>query len=133
MDVKNSIRPYIKGSTGQVGIKVRWNNSKSEVSFFTNVWAEPEKWDHDLLRAKKGTIHYVRDMKFSYLEINEAIAEYREEIENIFNKCSLKNVVPSTDELKTMVNSALGRTDQRPSIPVVLMKKKTFLYPFLYR
>ena len=126
MVVKNSIRPYIKGSTGQVGIKVRWNNSKSEVSFFTNVWAEPEKWDHDLLRAKKGTIHYVRDMKFSYLEINEAIAEYREEIENIFNKCSLKNVVPSTDELKTMVNSALGRTDQRPSIPVVLMKKKTF-------
>jgi hypothetical protein len=34
-----SVRPYIKGSTGQVGVKVRWNNSKYVVSFFTSVWA----------------------------------------------------------------------------------------------
>ena len=35
IQIKFSMRPYIKGSTGQVGIKVRWNQSKSEVSFFT--------------------------------------------------------------------------------------------------
>ena len=121
-----SIRPYIKGSTGQVGIKVRWNQSKSEVSFFTNVWAEPDKWDSDLLKAKRGTTHYVRDMKFTYMEINEAIAEYREEIESVFDKCALKNVVPTTDELKTMVNSALGRIDINSTAPTETIKKKTF-------
>ncbi len=120
------MRPYIKGSTGQVGIKVRWNQSKSEVSFFTNVWAEPDKWDSDLLRAKKGTTHYVRDMKFTYLEINEAIAEYRQEIEDVFDKCALKNTVPTVDELKTMVNYALGRVDAQATHPIAFQKKKTF-------
>lgn len=40
-----SIRPYIKGSTVQVAIKVRWNQSRFEASFFTKVWAEVDKWD----------------------------------------------------------------------------------------
>lgn len=121
-----TVRPYIKGSTGQVGIKVRWNQSKSEVSFFTNVWAEADKWDPDLMKAKRGTTHYVRNMKFTYIEINEAIAEYREEIESVFDKCALKNTVPTTDELKTMVNSALGRIDVCSTTPTETIKKKTF-------
>ena len=120
------MRPYIKGSSGQVGIKVRWNQSKSEVSFFTNVWAEPDKWDYDLLKAKKGTTHYVRNMKFTYLEINEAIAEYRQEIESVFDKCALRNCVPTIDELKTMVNHALGRIDVQASSPIDSIKKKSF-------
>ena len=126
IQIKFSMRPYIKGSTGQVGIKVRWNQSKSEVSFFTNVWAEPDKWNSDLLRAKKGTTHYVRGMKFTYLEINEAIAEYRQEIESVFDKCALKNTVPTIDELKTMVNYALGRVDAQATQPAVVQKKKSF-------
>ena len=124
--IKFSMRPYIKGSTGQVGIKVRWNQSKSEVSFFTNVWAEPDKWNQDLLRAKKGTTHYVRDMRFTYTEINEAIAEYRQEIESVFDKCALRNSVPTVDELKTMVNYALGRVDAQATYPIAVQKKKTF-------
>lgn len=126
IQLKFSVRPYIKGSTGQVGIKVRWNQSRSEVSFFTNVWAEAEKWDQDLLRAKKGTTHYVRDMKFTYLEINEAIAEYREEIQSVFDKCALRNSIPTVDELKTMVNYALGRVDEQTTSPTIVQKKKTF-------
>ena len=121
-----SVRPYIKGSTGQVGVKVRWNNSNSVVSFFTSVWAEPAKWDQDLLKAKRGTTHYVRDMKFTYVEINEEIAEYREEIEGVFDKCALKNVVPTIDELKTMVNSALGRIDISSTTTTEAIKKKSF-------
>lgn len=126
IQIKFSVRPYIKGSTGQVGVKVRWNQSKSEVSFFTNVWAEPDKWDTDLLRAKKGTTHYVRDMRFTYTEINEAIAEYRQEIESVFDKCALRNSVPTIEELKTMVNYALGRVDAQATHPIAVQKKKTF-------
>lgn len=107
--ISYSVRPYIKGSTGQVGIKVRWNHSKCEVSFFTNVWADPTKWNSELLRAKTGTIHQVRGRTFSYNEINSAIAEYHEEIENIFYECGMNNSVPTVDELKQMVNFGLGR------------------------
>ena len=121
-----SVRPYIKGSTGQVGLKVRWNNSNSVVSFFTSVWAEPDKWDQDLMKAKRGTTHYVRDMKFTYVEINEEIAEYREEIEGVFDKCALKNTVPTTDELKTMVNSALGRINVNSTASMETIKRKSF-------
>lgn len=109
IQVKFSLNPYIKGSTGQVAVKVRWNNSRYEASFFTSVWADPNKWDSDLRRAKKGTTHEVRGMKYTFAEINEAIATLKEEITSIFEKCALKNTVPSVEELKQMVNSALGR------------------------
>ena len=124
--INYSVRPYIKCSTGQVAIKVRWNNSKSEVSFFTSVWAEPGKWDQDLSRAKKGTTHNVREMKFTSIEINEAIAEYRQEIESVFDKCALKNTIPTTEELKTMVNSALGRISANADSQNTPTKKLTF-------
>ena len=123
LKIKYYIRPYVKSTTGQVALKVRWNHSHSEVSFFTNVWAEINKWDSDLMRAKKGTTHNVRGMSFSYTAINEAIAEYREEIESIFDKCSLKNAIPTSDELKRMVNEALGR-GKRNVLPAVDEKKK---------
>jgi len=126
IQIKFSMRPYIKGSTGQVGVKVRWNQSKSEVSFFTNVWAEHDKWDSDLQRAKKGTTHIVRGNRYSYLEINEAIADYKQEIESVFDKCALKNTVPTPTELKTMVNTALGRVDTTQTSPVVYQKKMSF-------
>ena len=62
-------------------------------------------------------------MKFSYNEINQAIAEYREEIETIFDKCALRNSVPTVEELKTMVNNALGR-GKGNSEPMPVEKKK---------
>ena len=125
IQIKFSIRPYIKCATGQVAIKVRWNRSKSEVSFFTSVWAEPNKWDSAALRAKNGTTHFVRGIKYTYLEINEAIADYREVIESVFDKCALKNSIPTVEEMKTMVNSALGRTEMTSAHPSSLPKKKT--------
>ena len=124
IQIKFSIRPYIKGSSGQVGLRVRWNQSKYEVSFFTHVWADPEKWDSDLQRAKRGTIHEVRGKQFSHSDINQAIAEYREEIESVFDKCALRNVVPTAEELKKMVNEGLGR-GQGSTEPIVIDKKKS--------
>lgn len=124
IQIKFSIRPYIKGSTGQVGLKVRWNQSKNEVSFFTSVWAEADKWDSDLMRAKRCTTHEVKGKRFSSTEINASIAEYREEIESIFDKCALRNVVPTVEELKKMVNDALGRGEGTTE-PISIEKKKT--------
>ena len=119
-----SIRPFVK-SNGQVAIRVRWNSKRSEVSFITGVYADPAKWDEDLHKAKRGTTHVVRGMSFTYSEINEQIAEFRQEIEDAFSKCSLANSIPTTSELKEMVNKALCRTENTKTQEVVVVRKKT--------
>jgi integrase/uncharacterized small protein (DUF1192 family) len=118
-----STRVFVK-SNNQVAIRVRWNNKMNEVTFITGVYAETGKWDEDMQKAKKGTTHHIRKMAFTATEINERIAEFREEIENAFDKCSLKNSVPTTSELKVMVNKNLGRDEE--NIEMKIVHKKTF-------
>jgi len=85
--IKYSVRPFIK-TNGQVAIKVRWNSKQCEVSFITGVYADPGKWDEDSHKAKRGTIHTVRNMSFAASEINERIADFKDEIDSAFSKCS---------------------------------------------
>lgn len=117
-----SIRPYLKPN-GQVMVRVRWNSNKSEVSFVTGVYADAEKWDDDAHKAKRGTVHSVRKMSFSSTEINERISDFRQEIETTFERFSHSNSVPSTAELKNMVNKGLGRNDIQKTEEVVVKKK----------
>lgn len=124
--IKYSIRPYIKGSTGQVAIRVRWNQSKYDTAFFTPVWAERSKWDSDKQRAKKTTIHSVRGNICTHFEINSTIAEYIEKIDAIFTQCSLANSIPSIEELKNMVDKALGRRNMPSSLVETKVNKLTF-------
>ncbi len=121
--IKYSVRPFIK-TNGQVAIKVRWNSKQCEVSFITGVYADPCKWDEDCHKAKRGTIHTVRNMSFAASEINERIADFKDEIDSAFSKCSLRNIIPTSDELKTMVNKALGRTKEIKE-ETTIVKKKT--------
>lgn len=117
-----SVRPYIRTKTSQVAVRVRWNSKTCEVSFITGVYAERSKWDDDLMKAKKGTTHHIRRMTFTAAKINSTVASFVEEIEDCFTQYSLKNSVPTTDELKHYVNRALGREDEERSTTV---KRKT--------
>ena len=121
--IKYSIRVFIKKDTGKVAVRVRWNSKQSEVTFITGLYAEEVKWDSDAQKAKKGTTHNVRKMTFTASEINSAIADFRQEIENCMDICSLKNVIPTPDELKKMVNEHLGRNEKEIETNVV--KRKT--------
>ena len=121
--IQFSIRPFIK-SNGQVAVRTRWNSKKCEVTFITGVYADPAKWDEDAHKAKRGTTHVVRDMSFTYSEINERISDFRQEIENAFAKYSLANTVPTSSELKAMVNKCLGREEEKTAA-VEVVKKKT--------
>jgi hypothetical protein len=62
-------------------------------------------------------------MTFTASEINSAIADFRQEIENCMDICSLKNVIPTPDELKKMINEHLGRNEKEIETNVV--KRKT--------
>lgn len=86
------------------------------ISHITGVYAEPEKWDEDTQKAKKGTTHHVRKMAFTASEINERISEFRQEIETGMETFSLRNAVPTTNELKDIVNRNLGRVEQNVEI-----------------
>jgi hypothetical protein len=122
--IKYSIWPYINAN-GQVAIRVRWNSKQYEVTFITGVYADPTKWDEDGHKAIRGTKHVVRNMSFDYSEINERINDFRQEIELAFDKYSLKNSIPSSNELKEMVNKALGRIDNSKQVEFVAIKKKS--------
>ena len=121
--IQFSIRPFIK-SNGQVAVRTRWNSKKCEVTFITGVYADPAKWDEDAHKAKRGTTHVVREMSFTYSEINERISDFRQEIENAFAKYSLANTIPTSAELKAMVNKCLGREEEKTAA-VEVVKKKT--------
>ena len=121
--IKYSMRAFIKKDTGKVAVRVRWNSKQSEVTFITGLYAEEAKWDSDSQKAKKGTTHNVRKMSFTASEINSAISDFKQEIENCMDMYSLKNVVPTPDELKKMVNDHLGRNEKEIETNVV--KRKT--------
>lgn len=111
IEIHYNIRNFIKPTTQQVAVRVRWNKKTSEVTFITGVYADPAKWDIDGQKAKKSTTHIVGNKKFSAGEINERLSDFHQEIEIVFSSFSLKNSVPTPAELKTLVNRGLGRED----------------------
>ena len=121
--IRYSMRAFIKKDSGKVAVRVRWNSKQSEVTFITGLYAEEAKWDSDTQKAKKGTTHNVRKMSFTASEINSAIADFKQQIENCMDTYSLKNVVPTPDELKKIVNEHLGRNEKEVETNVA--KKKT--------
>lgn len=138
--INYSIRPYIKvlhrnsdtfEEGGQVAIRVRWNKSKCEVSFYTSVYANTGKWDADLKRAVRGTVHLVNGTKYSYNEINNEIAEYRELIESAFDEFALRNSVPTNKNLKDKVNGALGKTVKKVEVAKVKNTMQEMMQLFL--
>ena len=123
IQIKYTIRPFIKAN-GQVAVRVRWNNNTSEVTFITGVYAERDKWDDDGHRAVKNTTHKFEKREYRSYEINERIADFREAIEEVMSRYSLKNSVPTNLELKETVNKILGRNEEK-TIKVKRNVKKT--------
>lgn len=107
--IRYAIRTFIKNDTNKVAVRVRWNANKCETTFITGMYAEHSKWDADAQKAKRGTVHNIRKMMFQASDINAITASFREEIDNAFATFAMKNCVPTTQELKDMVNKALDR------------------------
>lgn len=117
--IKFSVLPFIKGTSGRVALRVRWSSNavkRQEVDFISGVYAEKDRWDSDSHKAKKSTTHHVRNMSFTASEINARISEFEQAIDDSFSACSLKNTVPTPQELKDMVNKVLCRVKQTASV-----------------
>lgn len=110
-----------------MAIRVRWNSKLREVTFITGCYADPQKWDDDLRKAKKNMTHKVREHRWTSAEINERIALYRQEIDIFFHQCALEDRLPSQEELKAFVNGNL-RPEENTTSPVERIKSLKELF-----
>ena len=106
-----STRAYVM-KNGQVMIRVRWNSKKNEVGFSVGYTIDPLKWDSDKQLVKSNTTHKIGGKIVYAREINNAIRSFLVCIEEVFAKYDLHSKIPTTTELKELVNEKLGRVKQ---------------------
>ena len=106
-----STRAYIM-KNGQVMIRVRWNSKKNEVGFSVGYTIDPLKWDSDKQLVKSNTTHKIGGKIVYAREINNAIRSFLVCIEEVFAKYDLHSKIPTTTDLKELVNEKLGRVKQ---------------------
>jgi len=106
-----STRAYVM-KNGQVKIRVRWNSKKNEVGFSIGYTIDPLKWDSDKQLVKSNTTHKIGGKIVYAREINNAIRSFLVCIEEVFAKYDLHSKIPTTTDLKELVNEKLGRTKE---------------------
>lgn len=106
-----STRAYIM-KNGQVMIRVRWNSKKNEVGFSVGYTIDPLKWDSGKQLVKSNTTHKIGGKIVYAREINNAIRSFLVCIEEVFAKYDLHSKIPTTTDLKELVNEKLGRVKQ---------------------
>lgn len=97
---------------GQVMIRVRWNSKKNEVGFSVGYTIDPLKWDSGKQLVKSNTTHKIGGKIVYAREINNAIRSFLVCIEEVFAKYDLHSKIPTTTDLKELVNEKLGRIKQ---------------------
>lgn len=97
---------------GQVMIRVRWNSKKNEVGFSVGYTIDPLKWDSGKQLVKSNTTHKIGGKIVYAREINNAIRSFLVCIEEVFAKYDLHSKIPTTTDLKELVNEKLGRVKQ---------------------
>ena len=110
-----STRAYVM-KNGQLMIRVRWNSKKNEVGFSVGYTIDPFKWDSDKQLVKSNTTHKIGGKTVYAREINNAIRCFIACIEEVFTEYSLHSELPTTTDLKELVNEKLGRAKQETSV-----------------
>ena len=91
---------------------MRWNSKKNEVGFSVGYTIDPLKWDSDKQLVKSNTTHKIGGKIVYAREINNAIRSFLVCIEEVFAKYDLHSKIPTTTDLKELVNEKLGRVKQ---------------------
>ena len=111
MGISHSCRAFLH-KNGQVMIRVRWNNRKCEVGFSVGCNADLEKWDNENQRVRYNTTHKVGGKVYVARDINNRISQFLECIEESFTEYGVHSQIPTTKELKELVNEKLGRIEK---------------------
>ena len=88
-----------------IPIRMRITFSGNRIDIFTGIRVDRNKWDSTKLRVKPNTFN---KLKQSASDINAKLSDYENEIQNIFKKFELQDVIPTVEEIKLDFNSAFN-------------------------
>ncbi|KGN71823.1 site-specific integrase [Porphyromonas sp. COT-108 OH1349] len=96
-----------------VPIRMRVNFASQRIEFTTGYRIDAAKWDADKQRVKNGCIN---KLKQSAAEINASLLGYYTEIQEIFKKFEVDEVMPTPEQIKEAFN-ALHRPAEEEAKP----------------
>ena len=88
--------------TENVPIRMRVNFASKRIEFITGYRIDLAKWDTDKQRVKNGCSN---KLKQSASEINASLLEYYTEIQSIFKRFEVEDVMPTPEQIKEAFNA----------------------------
>ena len=88
--------------TENVPIRMRVNFASKRIEFTTGYRIDAAKWDADKQRVKNGCSN---KLKQSASEINASLLEYYTEIQSIFKRFEVEDVMPTPEQIKKAFNA----------------------------
>ena len=92
-----------------VPIRMRVNFASQRIEFTTGYRIDVAKWDGDKQRVKNGCTN---KLKQSASEINTALLGYYTELQEIFKRFEVAEIVPSPAEVKEAFNNRYGQNEK---------------------
>ena len=92
-----------------VPIRMRVNFASQRIEFTTGYRIDVAKWDGDKQRVKNGCTN---KLKQSASEINAALLGYYTELQEIFKRFEVTEIMPSPAELKEAFNNRHGQNEK---------------------
>ena len=97
--------------TENVPIRMRVNFTSKRIEFTTGYRIDAAKWDADKQRVKNGCSN---KLKQSASEINASLLEYYTEIQSIFKRFEVENVMPTPEQIKEAFNALRKPVSEEP-------------------
>ena len=97
--------------TENVPIRMRVNFASKRIEFTTGYRIDATKWDADKQRVKNGCSN---KLKQSASEINASLLEYYTEIQSIFKRFEVEDVIPTPEQIKEAFNALHKPVSEEP-------------------
>ena len=97
--------------TENVPIRMRVNFTSKRIEFTTGYRIDATKWDADKQRVKNGCSN---KLKQSASEINASLLEYYTEIQSIFKRFEVEDVMPTPEQIKEAFNALHKPVSEEP-------------------
>lgn len=97
--------------TENVPIRMRVNFASKRIEFTTGYRIDSAKWDADKQRVKNGCSN---KLKQSAPEINASLLEYYTEIQSIFKRFEVEDVMPTPKQIKEAFNALHKPMSEEP-------------------
>ena len=97
--------------TENVPIRMRVNFASKRIEFTTGYRIDAAKWGADKQRVKNGCSN---KLKQSASEINASLLEYYTEIQSIFKRFEVEDVMPTPEQIKEVFNALRKPVSEEP-------------------